>query len=398
MITQQTPFYLTPRLWGLILGPLFLFCWIIWGNSAGAGVLDIDSTLDSAQHKLAGIILFTILWWLTEPIPIPITAVLAVVLCFLFHIPQDILNASASPPAVARLDRDSLKMILVPFADPTVYFLFGGMCLGMAMTRHGLDKRFAHARALRSGMGRTPTTVLFGIGLAVTIISTVISNTAATAMILPIALQVLTIMDSESTSIQSLAGSAASRTGTSAAVSPINWTSSPYGTALLLMTAYGSSVGGICTPIGTTTNVVAMGLFQQSNYFGKKFDFFRWMQIGIPMSIILFVALFLWLRFCGKIPKIEIAKVRENLMQQRSQLGRWSIGERNTLFVFITAMALWTLPGLIALLPTNLEQIAQRIIPDLPEELVALMIPVGLFILPSFEKEHRGTLAESDLR
>src|SRR5688572_992882 len=112
MTSQSTPFYSTPRFWGLILGPLFLIGWMILVQMAPEGATAAPSALELARHKLAGVILFTIIWWLTEPIPIPMTGLLAIILCFIFRIPHDILLSGPNPIAADLVEREALKTIL----------------------------------------------------------------------------------------------------------------------------------------------------------------------------------------------------------------------------------------------------------------------------------------------
>src|SRR6185312_11961135 len=143
---------------------------------------------------------------------------------------------------------------LRPFADPSVSFLFGGMFIGRAMSRHGLDRRLALSILTTNWASRSPGTVLAAVGVSVTLVSMWISNTAATAMVFPVTMGIIGVLGAGS-------GEGVPRFGRS-----------PYASALLLMTAYASSVGGIATPIGTATNVVAMSFFRRPEYFGQPVD------------------------------------------------------------------------------------------------------------------------------
>src|SRR5206468_1894356 len=110
------PFSLVPIPYSLILGPLLLVGWLF---------LTDPGPLRPEAHKLAGILLLTLVWWLTEPIPIPATALLAVALSYML----------GAVPAAER-GREGLRTVLAPFADPSVFFLMGGMFIGRAMSRH----------------------------------------------------------------------------------------------------------------------------------------------------------------------------------------------------------------------------------------------------------------------
>jgi sodium-dependent dicarboxylate transporter 2/3/5 len=208
-----------------------------------------------------------------------------------------------------------------------------------------------------------------------------VSNTAATAMVFPVTMGLIAVM-----------AAGAQQSGN---IDASGFARSPYATALLLMTAYASSVGGVATPIGTTTNVVAMGYFKQEAYFGRSIDFLAWMQVGIPTMLLLGAALFVWLRLAAPSTAIDVAALRQFLHQERARIGPWKRGEWNTLIVFVIVVSLWLAPGLIGLAD---EELAQRFNRRLPEEVVALFIPVLLYLLPVSWRRREATLETADLR
>src|SRR5262245_42994443 len=243
---------------GLFLGPAVLLGWLLFIHPAA---------LSPEAHRLAGIMLLTVIWWITEPIPIPATGLLAVVLCVLLGaVPRDAVGREG-PAAV----------VMQSFAEPSVFFMIGGLFIGRAMARHGLDRRIALAILCARWAGRSPGTVLAAVGLGVMLVSMWISNTAATAMMFPVTIGIISV----------LSAGQPSRGG--------SFARSPYASALLLMTAFASSVGGIATPIGTATNIVALGFFQQSGL-GQSADFLRWTLVGVPLMLLIFVALYAWMR------------------------------------------------------------------------------------------------------
>jgi solute carrier family 13 (sodium-dependent dicarboxylate transporter), member 2/3/5 len=346
---------------GLVLGPAALIAWIYYGP---------QGSLSGEAHRLSGILLLTIIWWLTEPIPIPATGLLAVVLSvFLRAVPSEGASGGSFQPA---------KIVLSPFADPSVYFLFGGMFIGRAMTRHGLDRRLALSVLCTRWAGRTPATVLLGVGLSVCLVSMWISNTAATAMIYPVTIGIISV----------LAAASGSRSE--------SFARSPYASMLLLMTAYASSVGGIATPIGTATNVVAMGFFRRPEYLNQSIDFLRWCAVGVPLMAVIFVGLFTWLRMGTHTSGLNMPALRAYLSDERARLGPWRRGEKNTLAVFLIVAGLWVTPGILALVaprPVH-EWFTQRF----PEEVVALLAPILLFLLPVDWSRRRFSLDVSDFQ
>jgi sodium-dependent dicarboxylate transporter 2/3/5 len=138
-----------------------------------------------------------------------------------------------------------------------------------------------------------------------------------------------------------------------------------------------------------------MGYFKQEEYFGRPVDFLAWMQVGVPMMIVLFVALYVWLRLAAPPSSIDIVSLRSYLHDQRAKVGPWKRGEWNTLIVFLTAVGLWLAPGALALVD---DELARRFNRQLPEEIVAIFVPVLLYLLPVDWRRGEGTLVVDDLR
>jgi sodium-dependent dicarboxylate transporter 2/3/5 len=337
---------------GFVLGPLALIAWFLFTTP---GVLRPEA------HRLAGILLLTFIWWVTEPIPIAATGLLAVVLCVVLGVGSD-------------SGRDATRAVLAPFADPSVFFLLGGLFIGRAMMRHGLDRRLALSLLCTRWAGRSPGTLLMTVGLCVTLISMWISNTAAAAMMCPVTIGIISVLSTNN------AGFAHSR----------------FATALLLITAFGASVGGIATPIGTATNVVALGYLRRPDVLGRSVDFLGWCAVGIPMMAIIFVGMFLWLRMLSPADRLNMPALREYLRTEYDQLGPWKRGEVNTLIVFLIVVALWIAPGVMAIAGAAEAQRAFNRV--LPEEIIALLAPVLLFLIPVDFGSRRFTLESADFQ
>jgi sodium-dependent dicarboxylate transporter 2/3/5 len=334
---------------GLILGPVAMLIWLLL----------VDVGLPVQAHRLAGVLLLTLIWWSTEPVPVAATGLLAVALCVMLG------AVPGKTPA---------RTVLAPFADPSAFFLLGGLFIGRAMSRHGLDRRIALSILCQPWTGRSPATLLFAIGLAVTLISMWTSNTAATAMVYPITLGIIAEL---------AAGSASD-----------DFPRSRYASMLLLMTAFASSAGGVATPIGTGTNVLAMGLFRSEEYFGRSFDFFQWCLVGMPLSLLLLAGLFLWLRWLGRSVELDLPALQAYLRRHQQELGPWRRGEVNTLVVFLIVVALWIMPGVLAL--AGLEKTHRVYEAHFPEGIVALLAPVLLFALPVNWRRREYSLEPSD--
>jgi sodium-dependent dicarboxylate transporter 2/3/5 len=349
---------------GLVLGPLLLVGWLTLTDRGG---------LTPEAHTLAGILLLTLVWWLTEPIPIPATGLLAVALCVIL----------GAVPAAERAG-GGIRPVLAPFGDPSVFFLMGGMFIGRAMTRHGLDRRLALTLLCTRWAGRTPGTLLATVGLAVTLISMWISNTAAAAMMCPVAVGIVTV----------LAAGRAPRPGEDPAAG--DFAKSPYASALLLITAFGASVGGIATPIGTATNVVALGFLRQPDVLGRSVDFLAWCAVGVPMMVLIFAGMYAWLRLLAPAGDLDMPALRDYLRGEHDRLGPWKRGEVNTMAVFLVVVALWVTPGVLALAAPAAAQ--RAFVRCFPEEVTAMLAPVLLFLLPVDFGRRQLTLDAGDFQ
>jgi len=341
---------------GLVLGPVLAAAWFALA----------DPSPNREAYRLGGILVLTLVWWVTEPIPIPATGLLAVVLCVIL---------GAVPPD--ERGREGVRAVLAPFADPSVFFLMGGLFIGRAMSRHGLDRRLALALLCTRWAGRSPGTLLAAVGGSVTFISMWISNTAAAAMMCPVVVGIVTVL-------------AAGRGD------PGGFAHSRFASALLLMTAFGASVGGIATPIGTATNVVAIGFLKRPEVLGKSADFLAWCAVGVPMMAIILLGLYGWLRLLAPAGGLDMAGLRGYLRAEYDRCGPWKAGEANTLAVFLVVVGLWVTPGVLALAAPAEQQAAfgRRF----PEEITALLAPVLLFLLPTSFRERKFTLEAKDFQ
>lgn len=248
-------------------------------------------------------------WWVLDALPLWLTSLVPLVaIPALLH----------EQPWAARV-----QAAVLPYLDPYVGLFLGGMCIGAAMQEHGLHRRFA--LTVLQVCGSSPRRVLAGMILAPAFVSMWISNTATTAMMLPVALAVAV---------------AASRTSPAALqkAAPTRHT-----TALLLAVAYGSSVGGIATKIGTPPNAQFAGFMEQR---GIEIGFLEYLVVGGG-----FVLLFLpivWLFLARLLPRedphgAQGALEHARLTAELASLGRMSSAERRIACVFACAAVGWML-------------------------------------------------------
>ena len=330
---------------GLFLGPLVFLAMYF-----------APLPLAPAQQTLAAILLFVIVYWLSEAIPIPVTAVLGLAACVLLGVASG-------------------ESVFGAFASPTIFLFIGAFIIAEAMMRHGLDRRFAFRVLSLPGVSSSTYAVIIAFGAIAAAISAFISNTATTAMLLPIGLGMM----------GALAGLVKEQSETERDPSRLR-----FGTALMLMIAYGASVGGLITPIGSPPNLIGIEFIEDQ--VGTTISFFEWTITALPIVLLMFVALCVILILLNRPEIRRISGADEYVAEERSKLGAFSRGERNTLIVFAVAVALWILPGVIGLVAGEDSSLFSTVNDRLNEGVVAIVAAALLFILPVSWPERRFTL------
>ncbi|MEO7822841.1 MAG: SLC13 family permease [Gemmatimonadaceae bacterium] len=306
-----------------------------------AAILLAPTALPMPAHRLAAILAAVVVLWVTEAIPMPVTAMLGAAAAVVLRV----------APA---------KEVFAPFADPLMFLFIGAFILARAITLHGLDRRLAYAVLSHPLIAASPRRILFAFGAVTASISAWISNTATTAMMFTIGLAILAFLrDAERE--------------TGVALHPA------YATVLMLMTSFAASVGGLATPVGTPPNVIGIGFMRSE--LGVAFPFFQWMMIGVPIVIVLFLFLFFHLDQASSSGRVRFSGL--TAMLEREKQGRtWSPGEISTLFAFSLTVALWVLPGIIAIVFGEKSAAYRRLITMVPEGVAAVIGASLLFLLP----------------
>lgn len=323
---------------GFWLGPLLFF----------AAYFSTILPQNPGAHKLLAVFLFIVAWWVTECIPIPMTALLIPVLITLFNIA-------------------SIKDALSPFANPIIMLFLGSFVLARAMQVHSLDKKIAFSVLAMKSVRQSKARILFAFGLISLFLSMWISNTATTAMMFPIALGVL--------------GSFKSSQQKSGLF---------FDSILLLTLAYAASVGGIGTPIGSPPNLIAIGMLEKlADY---KIDFFQWMIIGFTILIPMYLALFCYMKF--RLQKNSDKKIvfKTKSWDKHDIPKKLNRAQINVLIAFAVTVFLWTFPGLISLVLGKNHSLALWLQQRIPESAAALIGAALLFMLPIKLSEGTFTL------
>jgi len=291
--------------------------------------------LDEKQTRLCGIIALSLVFLVAEPVPLPVTMLLASALCVLLGVAE-------------------VSEVFSPYADPIIFLFLGAFALGVAIQRSGLDVRIAYT-VLK---GNKNQKVMLALPLFVcAFLSMWMSNTAAAAIIIPLG---LSLFKSASTKIRR---------------------------ALVLGVAYAASIGGIATPIGTPPNLVGQAYLVKMGY--NKMTFGEWLLLFLPLSLILCTGLsFLTYIWAGR----EHEKNSRHLLPDHT-LGALTTQEKSVIAVFAFMLIGWLMPGLIV--PKNG---GLSLLTRFSEAAVSVLGMVLLFIMPSTILPYRPLMSWKDAK
>lgn len=306
--------------------------------------------LSPAAHNLAAIFVFTVTLWITEAVPIPIAAILGPILTVIFGV-------------------TTAKEAFAAFADPTIMLFLGGFILAEAMAVQGLDRRFALGILSLSAVKGNAYRILFAFGAIITFLSMWLSNTATAAMMYPIGLGVL---------------------GAIANVKAEDAGKSKFGTGMMLMVAYTASIGGIGTPIGSPPNLI--GLASMEKILKVKIPFVQWMEVTVPIMIIMFIFLYFYISRTSPPPAKDASGSNDYISEQKKAMGSWTRGQINALLAFLVAVALWVYPGILAIIEGTKGPNYVHFASTFPESVVALLAASLLFVLPTNWKKREFTI------
>ncbi len=319
---------------GLILGPIVLLILLF---------LPVPSGLSVAGWHTLAIVSLMIIWWITEAIPIPVTALIPLLLFPLFQILP-------------------IKQTAMPYAHPIIFLFLGGFILAKAIQRWHLHERIALKVLCHTSS--SPRLIIFGFMLVVAFLSMWISNTATTLLMLPIALSIIQLNKSHLDDVAH----------------------KNFAPVLLLGIAYAASIGGIGTLIGTPPNAFMAAFLQES--IGLHISFAKWMMIALPIVIVglplsFFVLTYIAMPVAGKLKNQTSSR---HLFQQALQkLGPIKGGELKVLVIFILTASLWVLRPLFA-----------KIIPGISDTGIAMFAALLIFALPVRFKQREPLLHWKD--
>ena len=287
-----------------------------------------DAIGANGWHVIA-VISLMLIWWVSEAVPIAVTALLPIVLF----------------PVLGVLP---LKTITANYGHPIVFLFFGGFVIAIAMQKWNLHKRIALSVVRRTGVHANG--IILGFMLATAFLSMWISNTATTVMMLPIAVCVLALIAKNNTNNE------------------CNGKGDRFALSLMIAVAFAANIGGTATLTGTPPNAIFAAFIEDS--FGIVIDYYSWMMVGVPFAIcLLFIT---WFLLCFVIYPSgfgEIEGADELIEKEYQQLGKMSYEEKAVLLIFSSVALAWIFKSFIP-------------IPNLQDAMISIMGAIILFLIP----------------
>jgi sodium-dependent dicarboxylate transporter 2/3/5 len=276
-----------------------------------------------------------ITWWVSEALPMPVVALMPLILFPLLQL-------------------GTLKETAAPYANPVIFLFLGGFMLGLAIQKWNLHRRIA-LNVIRF-TGSSGNRIIMGFIAATGMLSMWLSNTATTMMMFPIALSVIQVMEERHHSERGMRN---------------------FSLVLLLAIAYASNIGGIATIIGTPPNAVYVAHIYEK--YGIEISFLQWALLCTPLSVLLLCALY-WVLVRWMFPNHlrSDAATAALIRTEIERLGPIRPAEKRVLVVLIITGGLWITRGII-----NSVQDFVR----LDDTIIALLGTLALFVLPSGERQ-----------
>jgi sodium-dependent dicarboxylate transporter 2/3/5 len=322
---------------GLVLAPLVFVL-----------LLAAPLPLPAPAHRVAAILALMVVLWVTEALPLAVTALLGPVLAVVLQVVP-------------------VRAAFASFADPIIFVFIGSFILAEAMFVHAVDRRIAYTALSWSFVGASGGRILVTFGAVTMFLSMWMSNTATTAMMFPIGLSIVAHL---------------ARTGMTGA--------RQFALVMMLITSFAASIGGIATPVGTPPNLIGIGMLERIS--GVDITFFQWMLLGIPAMVLMFGFIVVQFYLAGARAVTVGADSMHLVRDELAKLGPMSRGQRNVLLAFGVTVALWVTPGVFAVAGMDATPLGLAFARSVPESVAAMIGALLLFLLPLDWRTRRFTL------
>jgi len=306
---------------GLLAGPL-AFLLVLY--------LPVDLINPEAETVMA-LGTWMIIWWITEAVAIPVTALLPLTL---FPI----------------LDVMDLKSAAVHYANPILYLFFGGFVIALALEKVQLHRRIA--LSILKLTGTHADGIILGFMLSTALMSMWISNTASTVVMLPIAVSVISLLRKDQEELSDK--------------------DARFSLTIMRGIAFSANIGGMATIVGTPPTVVALGLL--SSEYDIQIGFLQWMKMGVPFVLVMLAMCYILLVkvfYPNRLGNIQSSG--QVIQSELDKLGPLSKGEKVVLGIFLTTATCWILRSQLNLWFPGL---------GLSDTTIALLAAVATFVAP----------------
>jgi sodium-dependent dicarboxylate transporter 2/3/5 len=313
---------------GLLLGPTLFVLILLFFHPEG---------LSKEANAVLATAAWVAVWWITEALPIAVTALLPIILF----------------PLSGGL---GLKETTASYGHKYIFLYIGGFILAIAIEKWNLHKRIA--LNIINFVGTNVVKIILGFMIATAFMSMWISNTATTVMILPVGMAIVSQLKDNPDTIED--------------------ENLIFGKALMLAIAYSASIGGIATLIGTPPNLVLAGVVEET--YNVDISFSQWFMFGFPISIVfLFLCWWYLTRVAFTFKQKAFPGGRTEIRKQLDKLGKISFEEKLVLGVFVFMALAWI----------SRSYVISRFIPAIDDTIIAIIGALILFILPSSNKSRR---------
>lgn len=320
---------------GLWLGPV-LFVLI-------AFILPTPGGMTIAAQKVLGILVWTVVWWVCEPIPIPASGLVPFVLI----------------PVMGILPTD---VTFAFFGHPNTFLMLGVYIFVGVMIQQGVTLRIAYFLLSRKVVAQSPTWLMFFFILSVFVLSAFMSNIPVTMLFLTIGAGMCEAMKLAE--------------------------DHPYSRALKFSAAYGAQAGGLMTPVGNpNVNFLAMGLIV--SLVGVNFRFVDWILACAPFSIVILIVTLVYFRGIFNIKISDMESARKYAEEEYGKLGPMKRGEKIAVYLVLLAIVLWLIPSIAAIVFGNKSPIATTLDTLLDASVVSIFAAILAFLLPVNWKERK---------
>ncbi len=282
-------------------------------------------------------------WWLSEAIDISATALLPIAVFPLLGIAD-------------------IKSTTAPYASHLIFLFMGGFVIALAMQRWHLDRRLA--RSVLAVVGQNPNYIIAGFMLAAALLSGFITNTATTAVMLPIGLSIIAMFSGEE--------------GTHS----LNKDQQNFARCVMLGIAYAASIGGTTTIIGTAPNLFLASFIEESisSPYQRELSFISWISFAAPLAII-FLPIVWWMltKVIFPFKTVELNTPNNTFDDKQSPMNR---GQKITIFVFALTVALWIARPFLQKITVSIGEHNLQPLSYLSDPGIAMIAAMLLFIIP----------------